>query len=81
MDVSAALLEQLEALAMDFFSSARPAAAAGAAASRVPLDNRQRYGAVLVPGAECTRRREEIQKEILLAGTVRQACKHNRSSF
>ena len=59
MDVSAALLEQLEALAMRFFSSARSAAAA----SRAPLDNRQRHGAVLVPGAECTRRRDEIQKE------------------
>ena len=51
--------EQLEALITRFFSSARPAAAA----SRAPLDNRQRYGAVLVPGAECTRRRDEIQKE------------------
>ena len=66
MDASAALLEQLEALAMDFFSSARQGDAAGAAASRAPLDNRQRHGAVLVPGAECTRRRDEIQKEILL---------------
>ena len=67
MDASAALLEQLEAIATRFFSSARPAAAA----SRAPLDNRQQHGAVLVPGAECTRRRDEIQKEILLAGTVR----------
>ena len=59
MDVSAALFEQLEALITRFFSSARSAAAA----SRAPLDNRQRHGAVLVPGAECTRRRDEIQKE------------------
>ena len=58
MDVSAALL-QLEALTTRFFSSARPAAAA----LRAPLDNRKRHGAVLVPGAECTRRRDEIQKE------------------
>ena len=59
MDAAAALLEQLEALITRFFSSARSAAAA----SRAPLDNRQRHGAVLVPGAECTRRRDEIQKE------------------
>ena len=60
MDVSAALLVQLEALATRFLSLARPAAAA----SRAPLGNRQRHGAVLAPGAECTRRRDEILKEI-----------------
>ena len=63
MDVSSALLEQLEAIITRFFSSARPAAAAGVTPSRAPLDNRRRNGAVLVPGAECTRRRDEIQKE------------------
>ena len=55
--------EQLEALITRFFSSARLGDAAGAAPSRAPLDKRRRHGAVLVPGAECTRRRDEIQKE------------------